>query len=264
MKQTGLKDKKRRAQWRNYLSAFNRAHNKAKQKLDASLPLLEHINELRKRLFKALGAVVLTTAISAYFASQAIDYLAGPIGGRDALVSIEVTENIAIFMRVSLLGGLLLGMPVIVYQIARFVLPGLKKNESRWLFIGIPFASILFAGGMGFTWFVMIPTAVPFLTTFLDITTQVRPQNYFEFITKLMAWIGLSFEMPLIAFILAKFKIITGKQLLKGWRYALVGISILAATITPTVDPVNMGLVMLPLCGLYIFSIFLAWIGGRN
>lgn len=264
MKKSSLRSKKRKPRWRKYLGAFNRAHKKARQELDASLSLLEHINELRKRLFRALGAVVLTTAISAYFATQAIDYLAGPLGGSDALVSIEVTENIAIFMRVSLLGGLLLGMPVIVYQIARFVLPGLKKEERWWLFLGIPFASILFASGIGFTWFVMIPTAVPFLTTFLDITTQVRPQNYFEFITKLMAWIGLSFEMPLIAFLLAKFKIITGKQLIKGWRYALVGISVLAAMITPTVDPVNMGLVMLPLCGLYIFSIFLAWIGGRN
>jgi len=264
MEKQRAKDKKRKPRWRKYLGAFNRAHKKAKQELDASLSILEHLNELRKRLFKAFGAVVLTTAVSAYFADQAIDYLAGPLGGRDALVSIEITENIAIFMRVSLLGGILLGMPVIVYQIVRFLLPGLKKGERWWLFLGIPFASILFASGVGFTWFVMIPTAVPFLATFLDITTQVRPQNYFEFITKLMAWIGLSFEMPLIAFLLAKLKIITGKQLIQGWRYAFVGISVLAAIITPTVDPVNMGLVMLPLCGLYIFSIFLAWIGGRN
>lgn len=264
MKQGSSKDKKRKSRWRNYLGAFNRAHKKASQELDASLSLLEHMNELRKRLFRALGALVLTTSISAYFSAQAIDYLSGPLGGSEALVSIEVTENIAIFMRVALLGGLILGMPVIVYQIARFVLPGLKKGERWWLFLGIPFASILFAGGVGFTWFVMIPNAVPFLTNFLDITTQVRPQNYFEFITKLMAWIGLSFEMPLIAFLLAKFKIITGKQLVRGWRYAVVGISVLAATITPTVDPVNMGIVMVPLAGLYIISIILAWIGGRK
>jgi len=264
MKLCRAKKNKRKSRWRKFLGAFNRAHKKASQELDASKSLLEHMNELRKRLFRALGALVLTTSISAYFSAQAIDYLSRPLGGSGALVSIEVTENIAIFMRVALLGGLILGMPVIVYQIARFVLPGLKKGERWWLYLGIPFASILFAGGVGFTWFVMIPTAIPFLTNFLDITTQVRPQNYFEFITKLMAWIGLSFEMPLVAFILAKLKIITGKQLIRGWRYAVVGISVLAATITPTVDPVNMGIVMVPLAGLYIVSIILAWIGGRK
>jgi len=263
MEKVRTKSSKRKRRWRNYLGAFNRAHKKASQELDTTLPLLEHINELRKRLFRALGALVLTTAISAYFAEQAIDYLSGPLGGSDALISIEVTENIAIFMRVSLLGGLILGMPVIVYQLVRFVLPGLEKKERLWLYLGIPFATSLFAGGVGFTWFIMIPTAVPFLTNFLDITTQVRPQNYFEFITKIMTWIGLSFEMPLISFILAKLKIITGKQLLQGWRFAVVGISVLAAVITPTVDPVNMGIVMIPLSGLYIISIFLAWIGGR-
>ena len=263
MKKDHTKASKRKPRWRNYFGAFTRAHKKAKKELDATLPLLEHINELRKRLFRALGALVLTTAISAYFAGQAIDYLSVPLGGSDALVSIEVTENIAIFMRVSLLGGLILGMPVVVYQLIRFVLPGLEKKERLWLYLGIPFATALFAGGVGFTWFVMIPVAVPFLTSFLDITTQVRPQNYFEFITKIMTWIGLSFEMPLISFILAKLKIITGKQLLQGWRFAIVGISVLAAVITPTVDPVNMGIVMIPLACLYIISIFLAWIGGR-
>lgn len=244
--------------WRKYFGALDRAHQKAKTELDASLPLLQHLNELRRRLFKAFLAIMVTTAVSAIFAEEIIDYLARPVGGSEALVSIEITENVGIFMRVSLLGGLVLGMPVVVYQILRFVLPGLKKDEKKWLYLGVPFASLMFAGGVAFTWFVMIPAAVPFLTNFLGITTQVRPQNYFEFVTKLMLWIGLSFEMPLIAFGLAKMGVVTAGQLLAGWRYALVGISVLAATITPTVDPVNMGLVMLPLLGLYIFSIILA------
>lgn len=250
--------------WRKYFSALGKAHSRAKDELDASLPLLQHLNELRKRLFKAFLGVVAATGVSAIFAERVIDYLARPLGGSDELVSIEITENIAIFMRVSLLSGLVLGMPVVTYQVLRFVLPGLRQDEKRWLYLGVPFASLLFAGGVAFTWFVMIPAAVPFLTNFLGITTQVRPQNYFEFITKLMLWIGLSFEMPLVAFVLAKVGVLTAAQLLKGWRYALVGISVLAATITPTVDPVNMGLVMLPLIGLYIFSIILAGVAGRE
>lgn len=180
------------------------------------------------------------------------------------MISIEITENIAIFMKVSMLSGFLLGMPVIVYQIMRFMLPGLQRREKIWLLLGVPSATLLFASGVAFTWFVMFPAAIPFLTTFLDITTQVRPASYFEFITRMMFWIGVCFEMPLVITLLAKLKMVTAKQLLRGWRYAIVGIAMVAAAVTPTVDPVNMGLVMLPLLGLYLISIALAAFVGRG
>jgi sec-independent protein translocase protein TatC len=167
-------------------------------------------------------------------------------------------------MKVSLLGGFVLGMPVIVYQIVAFVSPGLKRKEQIWLLIMVPFAAILFAAGVAFTWFVMLPTAIPFLSNFMGITTQVRPENYFEFITQIMFWIGICFEMPLIIMFLAKLKFVTARQLADGWRYAIVLMAIVAAAVTPTVDPVNMGLVMAPLMGLYIISIVLAAIVGRG
>jgi sec-independent protein translocase protein TatC len=187
-----------------------------------------------------------------------------PIGGRAALVSIEITENIAIFMRVSLLCGVAGGMPFVVYQALRFILPGLTGRERNWLLLGVPLASLLFLAGVAFAWFVMIPTTVPFLTSFLGITTQVRPTNYFEFITTLMFWLGVSFQMPLVSAMLARLRLISARQLAGGWRYAVVGVAVLAAAITPTVDPVNMGLVMLPLSGLYLFSILLAALARRG
>jgi sec-independent protein translocase protein TatC len=256
-------DKKKRG-WREYLRAFRRAHRKASVQLESSRPLLDHLDELRGRVFKAFLALVLTTGLSFAFAGQIIEYLTTPIGGSEALVSIEVTENVAIFMKVSLLSGFVLGMPVIVYQIMRFTLPGLNRREKIWLLLGVPLATLLFAGGVAFTWFIMLPTAIPFLTAFLGITTQVRPANYFDFITRLMFWIGLCFEMPLVVMILAKLKMVTAKQLLKGWRYAIVGMALVAAIVTPTVDPINMGLVMLPLLGLYVISIILAVFAERG
>jgi len=256
--------KKRKRSWRDYLRAFGRAHRKASVQLKTSMPLLQHLNELRQRLFKAFFGVILTTAVSFFFAAQMIDFLARPIGGSKALVSIEVTENIAIYMRVAMLGGIILGMPFIVYQLLRFLLPGLKKRERIWLLTIVPLASLLFVAGIAFTWFVMIPSAVPFLIHFLGITTQVRPLNYFEFVTTLMFWIGICFEMPLVIMFLARMKFVSAKQLASGWRYAVVAIAIVAAAVTPTVDPVNMGLVMLPLMGLYIISVVLAAIVGRR
>jgi len=250
--------------WTNYAQAFGRAHGKARHELETSMPLLTHLEELRKRVFGAFAAVLITTLISFAIAGPLIDFFAAPLGGRQALVSIEVTENMAIFMRVSLLSGLVLGMPFVVYQVLRFISPGLKTSERTWLIVGVPAASLLFLGGVAFTWFILIPTAVPFLVSFLDIPTEVRPQNYFQFITSLMFWIGLFFEMPLVVFLLAKLKMVTAKQLLKGWRYAVVGMAVVAGGVTPTVDPVNMGLVMLPLAVLYIVSIVLAAIARRN
>jgi sec-independent protein translocase protein TatC len=248
--------------WQDYLHVFGKAHRKASVQLETSMPLLLHLEELRQRIFKAFGALILTTGISFAFAGEMINYFAEPIGGSKALVSIEVTENIAIFMRVALLGGVILAMPVMAYQALSFILPGLKKKERSWLLVGVVAASILFLGGVSFAWFVMIPAAVPFLVNFLGITTHVRPMNYFDFITTLMFWIGICFEMPLVVMLLAKLKFITARQLAQGWRYAVVGIAIVAALVTPTVDPVNMSLVMLPLLGLYLISILLAVLAG--
>ncbi len=256
--------KKNKQNWRGFLHAFGRAHRKASVQLESSAPLLNHLNELRVRIFKAFLALIVATGISFAFSPQIIEYLATPIGGTSSLVSIELTENIAIFMKVSLLGGFVLAMPVIVYQVMAFVLPGLHRNERIWFFIMVPFATLLFAGGVAFTWFIMLPAAIPFLISFMGITTQVRPENYFGFVTRIMFWIGVCFEMPLVIMFMARMKFVTAKQLASGWRYATVIIAIIAAAVTPTVDPVNMGLVMAPLMGLYIISIVLAAIVGRG
>jgi sec-independent protein translocase protein TatC len=100
--------------------------------------------------------------------------------------------------------------------------------------------------------------------SFLGITTQVRPNNYFEFTTSLMFWIGLSFEMPLVIMFLARLKLVKASQLIQYWRHAVVVMALVAAIVTPTIDPINMSLVMMPLGGLYIISIVLAAIAGRG
>lgn len=246
------------------VGAFGRAHRKASQQLESSMPLLQHLEELRQRIFKTFGAVMLTTLLSFVFADKLIDLFAAPLGGKKAMVSIEVVENMAIFMRVSLLSGFVMAVPVIVYQIMAFMLPGLNRRERVWILVGVPLATLLFVSGVVFTWFVLIPAAIPFLINFLGIPTQVRPTDYFSFITRLMFWIGIFFEMPLLSFFLAKMKVISAKQLIAGWRYAVVAIAVAAAGITPTIDPINMGLVMLPLSVLYIFSILLAAIARKD
>jgi sec-independent protein translocase protein TatC len=106
----------------------------------------------------------------------------------------------------------------------------------------------------------MLPRTLEFLISFMDVQTIPRFSSYIKFITNLLFWIGVSFEMPLIVFILAKLKIVTAEMLLKQWRYAIILIAVVSAVITPTVDPVNMGLLMVPLVGLYFVSILFAFL----
>lgn len=228
------------------------------------MSIWDHLNELRKRLFIGVVAMVVTSGLSFVFASQIIDILATPLGGMQNFLSIEVTENLGVFMRVSLLSGFIFAMPIMLYEILAFVMPGLTEEERRWVYLSIPFATILFLAGVSFSYFVMLPTAIPFLISFLGIKTTPRPSVYIDFVTGLMFWVGVVFEMPLVMFMLAKLGLVTANFLLKGWRYAIVIIAVAAAVITPTSDPINMGILMVPLIALYFMSVGLASIAGRN
>jgi sec-independent protein translocase protein TatC len=205
-----------------------------------------------------VGSLAVTTFASFAFSQKLAELLASPIGGLSKLSSIDVTENVAAFMKISLLSGVILALPIIIYEILAFVMPGLKPGERFWVWWALPTATLFFVGGVAFAYFVMLPTALPFLLNFMGITTSPRPSNYFGFVTNLLFWVGVSFELPLVIFVLAKLKVVTAKQLLKQWRIAIVISAILAALITPTPDPVNMGLMMIPLIGLYFLSILFA------
>lgn len=223
-----------------------------------------HVKELRTRLLWILVGVVVGVAISFNLTNFFLDILTRPIGGLDKLLSIEVTENLAVFMRVSLLSGFILALPFVLYQVLAFITPGLRPIERRWLFSAIPFATLLFLAGVMFTYLVMLPTAIPFLVSFLGVTTTPRLSNYIQFVTTLMFWVGVSFETPLVIFLLAKLHLISAGTLIRQWRIAIVLIAVLAAVITPTGDPVNMAILMAPLLGLYLFSVLLAFFASER
>jgi Sec-independent protein secretion pathway component TatC len=123
---------------------------------------------------------------------------------------------------------------------------------------------LMFLAGVFFTYKVMLPTAIPFLISFLGVTTTPRISNYIQFVTTLMFWVGVSFETPLVIFLLAKLRLITAGALIRQWRIAIVVIAVLAAVITPTGDPINMALLMAPLLALYLISILLAFFAGER
>jgi sec-independent protein translocase protein TatC len=228
-----------------------------------TMSLWEHINELRKRLFAALIAFILACVATFNLASTFINILAVPVGGIDKLLSIEVTEKLGVFMRVSLLSGFILSLPILLYELMAFIAPGLTESERKWVYIFIPFATIMFVAGVAFTYFVMLPAAIPFLVDFLGIKTTPRLSSYIQFVTSLMFWVGVAFEMPIVVFLLAKLHFISARMLLKGWRYAMVIIAVASAVITPTADPINMLLLMVPLVFIYFLSILMAFFARR-
>jgi sec-independent protein translocase protein TatC len=227
--------------------------------------LLPHINALRKHLLRAVLSIIITTAVSFLFVREILSYLAGPLqGGIHELVAIDVTENIGTVMRVTLLSGFTIALPYVIFEVWLFIAPALKLGSRIKGLLAIPVAIFLFVGGMAFAFFVMLPTALPFLFNFMGLSTQPRPSSYYNFVTLIMFWIGVTFEFPLIIYLLANLGLVKAKALASQWRLAIVIIAILAAAITPTVDPVNMGLVMAPMIVLYFISIGLAYFGQRN
>ena len=230
------------------------------EQLAQQMTLLSHLEELRDRLVISGVAVLICTVIAAIFTPAILKFLISPYG--EKLQVLGPTESIAVYFRVALTAGLVLAMPVLIYQFLMFILPGLEPNEKRYVYWGVPAATIMFLVGVAFAWFILAPSAIGFLSSFMpDIFSQEwQSKKYIPFITSLVFWIGLSFETPLIIFIMAKLNLVTPQFLMKQWRFALVIIAIAAAMITPTVDPINMALVMAPLIVLYGISILLAYL----
>ena len=229
--------------------------------------LIGHIVALRKHFFRILVFLVICVGVMFAFTPKFIDFLALPIGGVDTLQAIDVTESVGVFMRVALLGAVVAASPYIAFEMWLFAAPGLMPRGRKFGLIGIPLVLVFFVAGMAFTYFFMLPTALPFLLNFMNIHTIPRISSYINFVTGLLFWIGIAFEFPLVVYILTSMRILKPQMLIKQWRIAIVIIAVAAAAITPTVDPVNMSIVMAPLLILYLISIglsTLASIGSRE
>ncbi|HKI54646.1 MAG TPA: twin-arginine translocase subunit TatC, partial [Anaerolineales bacterium] len=148
----------------------------------------------RKHLMRAMIGLIIGVGISFKYTIPLMMYLAGPVGGLESLQAIEVTEEIGVFMRVALTSGIAIMLPYIVFELWLFAAPGLKPRERKMGLVGIPFSAILFAGGMAFTFYVLLPKALPFLGGFTQIAEDWSAREYFGFVTGLMLWIGLIFE----------------------------------------------------------------------
>ena len=233
--------------------------------------LLQHLGELRRRVFICVVAVLVGSAVSFAFFEQIIDILVEPakdlnLGTGGELIYTEVTELLTTAIKESFVSGLILASPILVYQGVMFVAPGLTGREKRYLFGFMPAVVLAFGGGVAFAYYILTPPALHFLLTFGgDVATPlIRLSNIINLMIRLLFWMGLAFETPLVMYLLASLGIVSARGLSRFRRYWVVVAFILAAIITPTVDPVNQALVAGPLLVLYEVGILLARIAGRS
>jgi sec-independent protein translocase protein TatC len=227
------------------------------------LTILEHLQELRRRLIIASAALLIGILVSAVFTQQFLHWLIAPAKDKVEDLSIIYTEPLeywATYFRVALVAGVALAMPVIVYEILAFVGPGLTRQERRWVYPIVVGATLSFLGGAAFAYYVELPPALRFLLGFSGDVAEpfIRVGSYVNFVTRLMLVTGLVFEMPLLVMGLAKLGVVTSRRLLGWWRYALVLAFVVAAIVTPSIDPVTQSLVAGPIIVLYFAGIVLA------
>jgi sec-independent protein translocase protein TatC len=227
---------------------------------DKKLTILGHLTELRKRLIRSVIAVAITSILSFIFREQIFDILISPAPQDINLIFIEMTEMIGIIMRVSLVSGIILAMPYLTYELIMFLSPALSRREKRYVYLILPWIAIMFAGGVIFAYFILIPPATKFLLTWGSeiATPQIKIGNYISIVTRLLLAVGLVFEMPVLTTFLSRLGIIKPKWLSDKRKIAIILAFVLAAIITPTIDPINQSLVAVPLIVLYEMSIWLA------
>lgn len=228
------------------------------------LTIIEHLQELRTRVMWSAGALIVGVLVSIWpLTKYTIHFLVKP--GQDQVAGFklhqfQLLDYWSTYFRVSLLLGIAIAMPVIMYEVLAFVAPGLTKQERRWLYPIVIGATFMFLLGMAFGYYLELPPALRFLLkpNTSDVEPTIGVQTYIDTVTRLLLITGLVFEMPFVIMGLAKIGVVTSKKLW-GWsRYAIVAAAVLAAVVTPSIDPITMIVVMIPIVVLYYLGILLA------
>lgn len=230
---------------------------------DESRPFLDHLEELRRRLGIVFLAVAVFFFVGYYYVDPIIHYLSRPAG---TFIFVKPTEAFLIRLKISLIVGVLLSIPVVIYQIWRFVAVALTPSEKKTVLWMMPFSYILFCAGSAIAWFIVLPTAVRFLLGFS--TQDLRPMlsigAYVEFAAWFTAAFGLAFQLPIVVFFLVKIGVATPKSLCRYRRHVILGLAIIAAVLTPGPDLFSQLALLVPTYLLYEMSILMARFTSRK
>ncbi len=237
---------------------------------EAKMSLLEHLDELRSRLFKALIGFLIAFAGCWTIAGRLLEFLVAPIrkhmfeGGE--IVFINMTEPFTIYMKASALAALFVSAPWLLYQVWAFVSPGLYPKERRMVAPFIFFGTLFFVAGGWFGYVVATPTAARWLLRLGDeFHAQITLRSAFGFESWIILGMGLVFELPVVIFFLSRVGLVTPRFLMRHFRTAVLAIAVLSAVLTPTGDIPTMAVFAVPMILLYLLGVAVAWIfGGKR
>jgi sec-independent protein translocase protein TatC len=221
--------------------------------------LVEHLEELRSRLMLSLVAIVPAFGIAYYFHEEVIEWLTGPLPEDKELVTLGVTEPFTTSVMVSLIVAIGLVLPVLLWQIWAFLAPAVAPHFERVALFFVALATALFACGVVFMYYVVLPRALKFLTTYDDelYEIQIRASYYYNFVALLLLGGGIAFLLPIFVLALVRLRVLTSSRLRKNRRIAFVILLVFAALL-PTVDPVSLAFEIVPLMLLFELSIWLS------
>jgi sec-independent protein translocase protein TatC len=234
--------------------------------VDDKMPFMEHLGELRVRIMRSLIALLIGLLISFPFSSRIVDFLARPIQRTgNPLVFLAVTEAFWVQMKVALFVGLFLAAPAILWQVWRFVEPGLHRHEKRYAIPFVIIGSLLFIGGGAFSLLIVTPNAVAFLLSYArpGLQPMISIGSYIDFLLKFTLAFGAVFEVPLAMTLAARMGFVTPKTFARSRKYAILGAFIVSAILTPTPDMVNQTLMAGPIILLYEIGIVTSRLFGR-
>jgi sec-independent protein translocase protein TatC len=221
--------------------------------------LVEHLDELRSRLIISLVAIVPAFILAFAFHERIIDWLTGPLPDNKRLVTLGVVEPFSTSIKVSMIAALALALPVLLWQIWSFLAPAVEQHAQRVVLVSVVLATTLFACGVLFMYYVVLPRALDFLTTFDDdiYDIQIRASYYYSFVSWTLLAGGLAFQLPIFILALVRLRVLTSSRLRKNRGMAFV-ILLVFAILLPTVDPVSLAFEVVPLVLLYEMSIWLS------
>ncbi len=222
--------------------------------------LVEHLDELRTRIFVCLGALTIGFAIAFVFRGHLLHWLNAPLpDGRKKPITLSVAEPFLTSMKVSLLAGLALALPVVLWQLWSFLAPAVEAHAERIVLLFVLLATFLLVGGIAFAYWVVLPQAVHFLTNFDDqyYNSQLRARDYYGFVLTVLIAVGLVFELPIFMLALVRLDVISTATLRRNRRLGYFIVAVVAVLL-PGIDPVTTTFEMVPLIALYELSIWLA------
>lgn len=234
----------------------------------AKMSFLEHLDEFRKRIVNSCLAICVGVLLSFTFINRIYTFIMAPtlrfMPKGSKIIYTEPGEAFSLYLQLSLIVGVILAAPCVMYQVWRFIAPGLYANEKRFAVPFVALSSLGFVGGAAFNHYILFPWMMAFFASFNtpDLVFMPKLQSVFNLYTKFLLAMGLVFQMPTVVFFLAKMRVITARFLARHLKYALLIIFIIAALITPTGDPVTQIVFAAPMIGLYLLGIAIAWIVG--